>query len=202
MSVVVEFIRQNPAYVLVILDLVLVLLIGLVMKAVSSKKVRTELEEIQLKLIEGVKDMKFRTLQSDSEQKATEFTPYEKQYKLKDGAPYDLIQLPDDLDVQELIQSSVDECMQALLDKFAFDFSVPAAPEEGTLSGAPIDNELDDNLHKASIAVNALSDFQQKSRASLEEAQKANAAKIAELQKQLEAAQAALKEVKDEKTQA
>lgn len=209
MQFVVEFIEKNPVVSLIALLAVLVCLVIvlalLVNKLTSSRRFSAAVDEILTTIVKEVKKrvVKYRVNGDKPEQKAQVFDKMEPQYELTEDKPYDLKRLPEDLDVDEFVQSFADMALEAMLKKFSTDLNAygELSAADGQIAAA--DNGVqyvnDDSLHQASVAVNELSAYKQSGRASLEEEKKKNAELIAKLQAEITALKAKKEEKKEEK---
>lgn len=205
MQFVVEFIEKNPVISLIALLAVLVCLVIvlalLINKLTSSRRFSVAVDEILTTIVKEVKKrvVKYRVNGDKPEQKAQVFDKMEPQYELTEDKPYDLKRLPEDLDVDEFVQSFADMALEAMLKKFSTDLNANGelAAADGQIEAAADGVQFvnDDKLHQASVAVNELSAYKQSGRASLAEEQKKNAELIAKLQAEI----SALKEKKEEK---
>lgn len=209
MQFVVEFIEKNPVVSLIALLAVLVCLVIvlalLVNKLTSSRRFSAAVDEILTTIVKEVKKrvVKYRVNGDKPEQKPQVFDKMEPQYELTEDKPYDLKRLPEDLDVDEFVQSFADMALEAMLKKFSTDLNAygELSAADGQIAAA--DNGVqyvnDDSLHQASVAVNELSAYKQSGRASLEEEKKKNAELIAKLQAEITALKAKKEEKKEEK---
>lgn len=209
MQFVVEFIEKNPVVSLIALLAVLVCLVIvlalLINKLTSSRRFSAAVDEILTTIVKEVKKrvVKYRVNGDKPEQKPQVFDKMEPQYELTEDKPYDLKRLPEDLDVDEFVQSFADMALEAMLKKFSTDLDANGelAAADGQIAAAAdgVQYVNDDMLHQASVAVNELSAYKQSGRGSLEEEQKKNAEVIAKLQAEITALKAKKEENKEEK---
>lgn len=205
MQFVIEFIEKNPVVSLIALLAVLVCLVIvlalLVNKLTSSRRFSAAVDEILTTIVKEVKKrvVKYRVNGDKPEQKPQVFDKMEPQYELTEDKPYDLKRLPEDLDVDEFVQSFADMALEAMLKKFSTDLNAygELSAADGQIAAADdgVQYVNDDSLHQASVAVNELSAYKQSGRGSLDEEKKKNAELIAKLQAEI----TALKEKKEEK---
>lgn len=209
MQFVIEFIEKNPVVSLIALLAVLVCLVIvlalLVNKLTSSRRFSAAVDEILTTIVKEVKKrvVKYRVNGDKPEQKPQVFDKMEPQYELTEDKPYDLKRLPEDLDVDEFVQSFADMALEAMLKKFSTDLNAygELSAADGQIAAADdgVQYVNDDSLHQASVAVNELSAYKQSGRASLEEEKKKNAELIAKLQAEITALKAKKEEKKEEK---
>lgn len=209
MQFVIEFIEKNPVVSLIALLAVLVCLVIvlalLVNKLTSSRRFSAAVDEILTTIVKEVKKrvVKYRVNGDKPEQKPQVFEKMEPQYELTEDKPYDLKRLPEDLDVDEFVQSFADMALEAMLKKFSTDLNAygELSAADGQIAAADdgVQYVNDDSLHQASVAVNELSAYKQSGRASLAEEQKKNAELIAKLQAEITALKAKKEENKEEK---